>query len=318
MCRFCKGTYSAAAVLVGVLSSSALQTERDKTTADALAKAKAALIGYAVSDPNRPGELPCPDFNNDGASVPVDDYSGSNCQNLVGWLPWKTLGLPDLRDSNGDRLWYVLANPFHANGSATFTLNSDAPSTYQSQMLTVKDGTTGTTLQSNVVAVVFSPGTLMTGKVRSPNDNNATTAATNYLEGSNANPVSGVLQTANNASINDRLITISSNDVLAPVETRIAREAKNCLDAYATSSSGRYPWAASDGDMTYTGSFNTVFGRIAAIPVTRQSAVDNTAQTMLTAHVAVASGAERLLRRRQHNDQGCAAERGAGTRQCSL
>ncbi|MHB1237361.1 MAG: hypothetical protein ACYCY7_07345, partial [Gallionella sp.] len=52
----------AAALLVSALNSSSLKIARDKTTADALAQAKDALIAYAASDPNRPGELPCPDF----------------------------------------------------------------------------------------------------------------------------------------------------------------------------------------------------------------------------------------------------------------
>ena len=263
----------AAAILVSALSSSSLQIERDKTTAAALAKAKDALIAYAVSDANRPGELPCPDFNNDGASVPTVDYNGSSCQSLVGWLPWKTLGLPDFRDGNGDRLWYALANPFHANGAATFTLNSDTPTTYQSQMLAVQDGTTGATLQTNVVAVVFSSGTVLSGQIRSSNDNNATNAITNYLEGSNANPTSVVTQTANNTTINDRLLAIGSNELMAPVEMRIAREAKRCLDDYAatvvapnTTPGKKYPWAAPVTDNTYTGTYNTLFGRISSTP----------------------------------------------------
>jgi len=276
----------AAAILVSALSSSSLQIERDKTTADALAKARNALIAYAVSDPNRPGELPCPDFNNDGASVPIVDYNGSSCQSLVGWLPWKTLGLPDLRDGNGDRLWYAVANPFHANGAATFTLNSDTPTTYQSQMLTVQDGATGSTLQTNVVAVVFSSGTVLSGQIRSTNDNNATNAITNYLEGSNANPTSVITQTANNTTINDRLLTIGSNELMAPVEMRIAREAKRCLDNYAASNTyKRYPWAVPDTypSTNQTGVYSTLFGRIAATPLTTTQPIDSTASTMLTA-----------------------------------
>ena len=65
----------AATVLVTSLNSSRLRMERDKITADALAQAKEALIGYAVkvaltksSSENqaRPGDLPCPDMDNDG------------------------------------------------------------------------------------------------------------------------------------------------------------------------------------------------------------------------------------------------------------
>lgn len=258
-----------AAFLVSSLSSSGLQMARDRTTADALAKAKEALIGYAVSDPNRPGELPCPDFNNDGVVDITNDYSGSNCKNLVGWLPWKTLGLPELRDANGDHLWYAVANPFHANSSAT--LNSDTQTMYPTQMLTVIDGVTGATLESGVIAIVFSPGSVLSSEARSPNDNNATNAVQNYLEGKNAALNTVVFQTANdklpNPIVNDRLLTINYNALFPAVEMRIARETKSCLDNYALSSSGKYPWAAPVTDTTYQGATGTYFGRIPAWPI---------------------------------------------------
>ena len=274
----------AAAILVNTLNSSTLQIARDNTTADVLAQARDALIGYAVSDANRPGELPCPDFNNDGMITISSDYSGSNCATLIGWLPWKTLGLPDLRDGNGDRLWYAVSNSFRANGTAI--LNSDTPTNYPTQMLTINDGTSGAMLQSKVVAIIFSPGTVLTGKTRSVNDNSATGVITNYLEGSNANPSSTVFQTANSTTINDRLLAISSNDLLTPVETRIAHEVKNCLDDYAADSTNtyhRYPWAASDSDNSYTGSYDTLFGRVATTPITTTKPIDSVASTMLTA-----------------------------------
>ena len=96
----------ATAFLVSALSSSALRTARQETSASVLAQAKEALIGYAASDSTRPGELPCPDINNDGVikiTGPDADYSGSNCMSLVGRLPWKTLGLPELRDASGEQ-----------------------------------------------------------------------------------------------------------------------------------------------------------------------------------------------------------------------
>src|SRR3989338_2333922 len=81
----------AATALVGSLSTTAVKNARQETTSIALAQAREALIGYAVSDGNRPGELPCPDFNNDGMITLSDDYTGSNCKSLIGRLPWITL-----------------------------------------------------------------------------------------------------------------------------------------------------------------------------------------------------------------------------------
>jgi type II secretory pathway pseudopilin PulG len=268
------------AMFVASLSSSALQVARNQNTADALAKAKDALIAYAVSDSNRPGELPCPDFNNDGVSEPINDYSGSNCKSLTGWLPWKTLGLPELRDANGDHLWYTVANPFHANGSVA--LNSDTLITNSTNMLTVIDGATGTTLETNVIAIVFSPGAVISPETRSGADSNASTMAINYLESNNAKPNTSstpntTFQTANDKVtplptpvVNDRLLTINYTSLFPAVEMRIGREVKSCLDNYALSSGNKFPWAAPVSNTGFQDTANTYFGRIPTWPVADQ------------------------------------------------
>ena len=43
---------------------------------------------------------------------------------IIGRLPWKTFGLPDLRDGSGERLWYALSPNFRDNPSVS-PLNSD-------------------------------------------------------------------------------------------------------------------------------------------------------------------------------------------------
>src|SRR3972149_3020211 len=89
---------------------------------DALAQAKAALIMYVTItnlSTTRPGAFPCPDTDNNGTA---NLYSGTNCPGYVsgsdvyvGRLPWQTLGLPDLRDSSGERLWYAVSRDFARN-----------------------------------------------------------------------------------------------------------------------------------------------------------------------------------------------------------
>ena len=295
---------SVAAILVNSLTATSLKNSRKAQTAAALAQAKEALIAYAVSDANRPGELPCPDFNNDGMITLSPDYFGSNCKSLVGWLPWQALGLPDLRDGNGDRLWYAVTNPFHANGTAI--LNSDTPTTLSTQMLTVIDGTTAATLAaSSVIAIVFSPGTPLSGQTRNASDNNATTALPNYLEGDNAN-LNTTFQTANSTTVNDGLLTIGGHDLFPPVERRIAREAKACLDSYAampvlTNSNAaglKYPWAAPVSDASsssgingdYNGVYYQFFGRISSTPNIAQdsstSTLSNALNTLQAAEAA--------------------------------
>src|SRR5262245_29714894 len=109
--------FGAAAIFYGLLTSSNLDIERDKKTAEALAQAKVALIGYAVgvnffSGTPRPGDLPCPDLNDSGSSgASCGNAAGTTGQtSRIGRLPWKSLGLPDLRDGNGERLWYAVSS----------------------------------------------------------------------------------------------------------------------------------------------------------------------------------------------------------------
>src|SRR4030067_903286 len=124
-----------ASVLAGALSISALQNARQEKTSAALAQAKDALIGFSVkglvsssdvaraatSNCPRPGDLPCPDMDNDGdAEIQCGNADGSTGQPLrLGRLPWKTLGLPDLRDGSGERLWYAVSNRFKNNTRST-------------------------------------------------------------------------------------------------------------------------------------------------------------------------------------------------------
>lgn len=159
-------------ILVYNFSTTArLSIERDKQTAEALARAKVALIGYAASvidlaGGDRPGDLPCPDTNDSGAP----GTPNCNAQALrIGRLPWKTLGLPDLRDGDGERLWYAVSTNFKNNGRTACAapgdpgcLNSDARGTItvrNTAGTVVNDGTNPDPFSpSGVIAVIFAPG----------------------------------------------------------------------------------------------------------------------------------------------------------------
>jgi len=211
----------AATALVSSLSTTVVKNARQETTAAALAQAKEALIGYAASDTNRPGELPCPDINNDGIitiSGPDADYSGSNCISLIGRLPWRTLGLPDLRDAAGERLWYAVSDPFHANSTAV--LNSDTAGT-----LTVS----GNLSASNVIAIVFAPGQNLPGQDRSAANINNSSA---YLESVVTAPTSFNLLTPDDQpggsyTYNDQLTLITHDNLFQVVEKAVGKYFKN-------------------------------------------------------------------------------------------
>ncbi len=178
---------AASFALVKGLNETATQHHRDAQTAKALAEAKAALIGYAVgrvvtpavcSAPGnncpRPGDLPCPDRNNDGlaeadcGAPTVPDPSWTR----LGRLPSKTLGLPDLRDGAGERLWYAVSRSFReetrlicGSPGEPGCLNSDAQGAITLRAPNgnaIFDASIVDPLTRNgVVAVVIAPGAVL-------------------------------------------------------------------------------------------------------------------------------------------------------------
>ena len=232
----------AAALLVyGMADTTTLALRRDQNTAAALAQAKQALIGRAVSDVNRPGSLPCPDTDDDGSA---ELFAVNDCPSYIGRLPWKTLGLPDLRDSGGERLWYALSNKFRDHPTAE-PINSDTTGNR-----TVYSESTATTLTAEAVAVIFAPGPVVAGQIRDPaNANNAV----NYLDTkggvNNAIAAGPFISALRSDTFNDKIMVITTADLMPPVEQRVAREVRSALLAYKDNSGCNcYPWAdISDG-----------------------------------------------------------------------
>lgn len=223
------------AVMFSVLDASGVKIERDKKTAAALAEAKVALIGWSAGHATMPGALPCPDTSNSGSSGSCTATAG-----IIGRLPWKTLGLNDLRDGYGECLWYALS-PLYRNTiaagsrSVSNSINSSIAGT-----ITV-EGAGGATLAppiNPVIAVIFAPGVPLTGQDRSSASSTVcggNTTASNYLEvaqgvnNSTGNNVSGsnyytFIAGAASDTFNDRLIYITAEDLFGPVRKRIADE----------------------------------------------------------------------------------------------
>lgn len=167
-----------AMVSVGALalSSAGLAAQRAAASDRALAQAREALIAYAADRPIDarvgPGYLPCPDLDDDGwAESTCGSLSGHLGQaERLGRLPWKTLGLPDLRDGHGERLWYAVSTRFKGllNCAASRACVDMSPANALGT-ITVRDGT-GAVLHDGTLdepanaagggaaAVVIAPG----------------------------------------------------------------------------------------------------------------------------------------------------------------
>ena len=242
-------------LLVGVLAVGftgdlARQNKGDQQTADALAQAKEALIGYAANyrDRNSPpsrvfGYLPCPDdvaaLGTEGAE---DPSCGAKDVTVIGRLPWKSLGVSALRDGQGECLWYAVSGNFKAN-PPTDLLNWDTNGLLE---VMTPDGTTflaGTTASSRAAAVIFAPGAIIQGQDRTPVANAPTCqgnyTAANYLDtdlssginNASANPTANALTrfiaalnsdntTVANARFNDKVLFITPAEIFSRAQKR--------------------------------------------------------------------------------------------------
>ena len=237
--------------------SVSVQVRAETNTRAALADAKQALVGRAIADNDRPGSLPCPDaVTNVAGNVPddgiADAFVGNDCPSYIGRLPWRTLGLPDLRDETGERLWYALSSRFRDHVSAQ-PINSD---TKGNRLVYAKDN--AVVLAPEAVAVIFAPGTPLGNQVR---DTVAALCAvtgtviqnrlcaTNYLDTasgvSNASGTGPYIAAPRSTSFNDRVAVLTTAELIPPVETRVAKELFNALIGYRIESTCQcYPWAA--------------------------------------------------------------------------
>lgn len=238
--------------------SVSVQVRAEMRTRAALAEAKQALVGRAIADNDRPGSLPCPDaVTNVAGNVPDDGIAdaivGNDCPSYIGRLPWRTLGLPDLRDETGERLWYALSSRFRDHVSAQ-PINSD---TKGNLLVYASDNTV--VLASEAVGVIFAPGTPLGNQVR---DTVAALCAVtgtviqnrlcaaNYLDTAsgvgNASGTGPFIAAARSTSFNDRVAVLTTAELIPPVEMRVAKELFNALVGYRIYSACQcYPWAAS-------------------------------------------------------------------------
>ncbi|MGI9228688.1 MAG: hypothetical protein ACR2P9_02390 [Gammaproteobacteria bacterium] len=191
----------------------------------ALQQAKQGLLMYAMNYPDfrdkkkqkqkGPGFLPCPDRKNDG-------MPRSNCAistgTTLGRLPFRILGLEDLRDASGERLWYAVSNNFRNAQSNYAIINSETPG-----LLSV-DGVT------DIVAVIIAPGSPFATQ-----SGRHSTVAADYLEADNATADATVFVTEATGVFNDQLIVITRAELMRSVEQRVLSELRSALGKYRDS-----------------------------------------------------------------------------------
>lgn len=211
-----------------------LQSQAELTTGQALSEAKTAILGWSVTR-NNPGQLPCPEDTSKIGELTEGQAQTSCTLPAIGRLPWKTLGIGDIRDGHGDKLWYAISNGFRVKPINSSTL----------AQLSV-DGT-----PNAAVAIVFSSGTPINGQNRAVATSTSPPDVSQYLELDNNNGDTNFITTGAANLFNDRLLTISHAELFGLVSKRILRTIRGdttegLVNFYNTHT--YYPYADTDND----------------------------------------------------------------------
>lgn len=219
------------------LSGSGFRTQQSVKSVQALAEAKAAVIGNIISGQSgtSTGQLPCSEDVTliGGATEGQALGSCSNAVTSIGRFAWRTMGTGDLLDGNSDKLWYALSAGFRA-----VPINSDTPA-----QLSV-DG-----VQNQAIALLFSPGAVLSSQSRSAPTSSNAPSVTDYLDVENSDGDQDFITGASTTSFNDNLVTIKSDDIFPILEKRVLGELKNYLLTYKAVW-GAFPFPAAFGNPT--------------------------------------------------------------------
>ena len=205
---------------------------RDSATSAALAEARRALLAYAATySETYPGQmlgfLPCPDTDNDGSANPPCGIGG---QTVAGRLPWRQLGLPPLRDGDGECLWYAVSGSFKNNPKPAL-LNWDSAGG-----LRVVDARGGAALvdaddlagaDGGAAAVIFAPGPPLAGQNRpsgnKPCSGDGSNSFAAYIESVSFPSTARVTVTQGkrgDSTVNDRLTWLTPRDIFDHIRQR--------------------------------------------------------------------------------------------------
>lgn len=243
--------------------------KQDTKLTIALARAKEALIAYAVIDDKRPGRMLCPDVIGDGVSpiLSRDDCDGwatGKPDIYTGWLPWKTLDLAEPSDDQGTKFQYATSRFFAGDRNAP-TLNSNTDTSLR------LDLPVGSPSNDIVAVIIATRGAL--DAANSDGDEF-------YFTGTSKSPED-----------NDVITVVTRQELMAAVEKRVATELKVCIEQHAAASANTlhsYPWPAPFSSTNFRGKSGSYFGQL---PATQPSAGPQAALQQSIAQIQASSNA---------------------------
>jgi hypothetical protein len=276
-------------LLVGLNDATAkLQRQREDRTAAALRQAKEALIAYAITySDTHPDEvigyLPCPDNGtHPQEGVTAFGACGAARVSYLGRLPWRTLGLGPLYDSDGECLWYAVSGTYKNNPKSGL-MNWDTAGQFE---VFGPDGVTllaGSTVANRAVAVIIAPGAPRGAQNRTPTPNtscgndygnaaaylDAAAGKNNAVVSAAADAVSQFISATPSpgGTFTDRLIFITADEIWAAAKRRTDMQARlkaltervaQCVaQAANTNAPGdlHLPWPAASNVSTLTNAY---------------------------------------------------------------
>ena len=270
------------AFLLTGLNQTSSRLQQNQQTSATLAEAKKALLAHTIylglKDSDDPGyySLPCPDIDTSGFTEEGSAHGTCTTglgKTAVGRLPWRSLGLPPLRDSNGECLWYVLSgnqNRSKINNIGSMQ-NPDAKGQLEIRSLTDRI-LAGANPQERAVAAIIAPGSALDGQSRISLSNDVdhcggNYSANNYLDSANgidnasppaiADAITQLVTTHSpDGAFNDQITWITQKELAdafdkkktsSQFDTKInelLKEVAKCLVNYDSSSTNLLPWAA--------------------------------------------------------------------------
>ncbi|MBY0340597.1 MAG: hypothetical protein K2Q19_05485 [Rhodocyclaceae bacterium] len=201
--------------LLDRLNVNAAETSRVTATNNALKQAREALLAYAAMNK---GLLPCPDMASDDVLASMIGTGAGSCSSSgsMGLLPVRNLGLPDLRDGDGNCLWYALSGTHRLTGSLPPTDSTVAQ--YEvvdtlGNMLVSKTGG-----EKGAAALVVAPGMATEAQARTPIANKTcgtdSSQASTHLESTSTQFTTGTLKSTTGTLLkNDQLAWVTATQV---------------------------------------------------------------------------------------------------------
>ena len=270
------------ALVIKGFTAASMKAGHDVKTAITLGEAKVALMAWAVSHKEKPGQFPWPDRRE---VTPPSNYDGqSDCSsanfnlsnslgepNFLGQIPSidssnpcaSYPGVGHFKDNSGNNLWYAvsrnLVRKYDGSPEPDPIINPSLAEVHSYPWLVVRNAA-GQIVSDRVAVVIIAPGPALNGQDRSstappPSSyldsitiEGKTYANYAYTDGNGVvtDAAEFIMADISTDSFNDRLIYITIDELIYALEKRVLMETKNALNVYYDAN-GHFPFAAGIG-----------------------------------------------------------------------